>query len=102
MTNNISNRPIFPEKYVAAVLICLSKSSILVFSGWALEKSCRSIGKIKSLMFPPILRYFLSFKFAPRVIERFILSPKSKFDLAIRSVLNTLLFGGPHYTNLQA
>ena len=43
-------------------------------------------------MFPPILRYFLSFKFAPRVIERFILSPKSKFDLAIRSVLKTLLF----------
>ena len=72
--------------------MCLSKSSILVFSGCALEKSCRSIGKIKSLIFPPILTYFLSFRLAPRVIERFISSPTSKLDLAIKSVLKTLLF----------
>ena len=55
----------------------------------------KSIGKIKSLISPPNLRYFLSLRLAPRVMERSISSPISKFDLAIISVLNTLLLAIP-------
>ena len=42
-------------------------------------------------MFPPSDKYFLSFRLAPKINERLKSFDISKSDLAIKSVLNTLL-----------